>query len=200
MYNKTQRLGADKTYKRPIVTYQEQLSKEDIADKLKGYVKVDTFDDIPVNTHIRYFLLKKGSDPAFRTGGFLKNKMNADIYVILTNGKDSWSVQIKDTIFYRKLSHTEEINALQTELMKKDETISTLKKKCKTADSQEKKLKKTSNDTQIFQSYKNIDEIITDKDIVEPLHSDEYVDVLFTAQPKKKRSKKHKKTKDSESD
>ena len=127
---KTTPLAADKTYKRPDVTYQEQLTKEEIIEKMKGYTRVENIMDVPVNTHLRYFIEKDGKK-IFRNGGFLHNKINGDVYVILSNGKNSWSVQVKGTIFYKKMSHTEEINSLKSKYEKKIkeqyETITELK-------------------------------------------------------------------------
>lgn len=113
------KLGADKSYKRPKVTYQEKLSGDEIAEKLQGYEKVDNIADVPLNTHIRYFKKQPDGTQVFRTGGFLHNKQNADVYVMLSNGKSIWSVQVKDTIFFKKLSHNDEIAALHTLYKKK---------------------------------------------------------------------------------
>lgn len=131
----TRKLGSDKTYTRPKVTYQEQLSAEDIAKKLQGYEKVDYIADVPLNTHLRYFITKNDGSQAFRSGGFLKVKNNADVYVVLTNGKDEWSVQTKNTIFFKKMTHQDEINALHKlytkKLEEKDKIIAKLKKHIK---------------------------------------------------------------------
>ena len=35
------KLGTDKSYKRPNATYQEKLSADEISEKLQGYEKVD---------------------------------------------------------------------------------------------------------------------------------------------------------------
>jgi hypothetical protein len=115
----TQRLGDDKTYKRPDVTYQEKLTKEEIKEKLDGYVKVIDINDVPLNTHMRYFIIDKDGNKVFRTGGMLQNKDNADTYVILSNGKLSWSVQIENAIFFKKLTHNDELNIIHEMYKKK---------------------------------------------------------------------------------
>lgn len=126
------KLGADKTYKRPVTTYQENLSADEIADKLQGYEKVDEIADVPLNTHMRYFAKQPDGTQVFRTGGFLHNKQNAETYVMLTNGKTIWSVQVKDAIFFKKMSQKEEIDTLHAmykkKLAEKDDTIDKLKK------------------------------------------------------------------------
>lgn len=126
------KLGSDDSYQRPKKTFQEQLTAEEIEEKLQSYVKVDDISEVPLNTHMRYFSKNEHGEYVFRTGGFLHRK-NDERYVILSNGKSTWSVQVANTIFYRKLTHTEEIEAIketfQKELMKHKTLIKKLKKK-----------------------------------------------------------------------
>ncbi len=96
------KLGSDKTYKRPKITYQEQLTADEIASKLQGYEKVDDIAEVPLNTHIRYFTTDKDGSQNFKMGGFLVNKQNPDKYIRLSNGKLSWSVQVADAVFLKK--------------------------------------------------------------------------------------------------
>ncbi len=129
----TTRLQSDTDYKRPTLTIQEQYTKEDIAKKLQGYKKIDNIEDIAVDTHIRYIIKDKETDEyKFRTGGFLKRKDNADKYIILSNGTKTWTVQVKDTIFFRKMSHEEEIQEIEDyyedEIKKLKKEIKKLKK------------------------------------------------------------------------
>ena len=109
----------------------EHYNDTEIADKLRGYVKVDDIADVPLNTHIRYFIKQKDGSWAFRTGGFLHDKQNPQVYVILNNGNNQWSVQVKDIVFFKKMSQTEEIEALrimyESELGKKNRMIDTLR-------------------------------------------------------------------------
>ena len=132
MSKSVKKLGTDKSYKRPKVTYQEQLTAEEIAEKLQGYERVDDISEVPLNTHIRYFKTEKDGTQTFRTGGFLFNKQNADKYIMLTNVKNVWSVQVKNTVFFKKMSHKEEITAIHNlykkKLAEKDAIIKKLKK------------------------------------------------------------------------
>lgn len=126
------KIGSDQTYKRPKVTYQEKLSADEISKKLQGYEKVDDISEVPLNTHLRYFTKNADGTQSFRLGGFLYNKKNADTYVMLSNGKSIWSVQVDGTVFFRKQSHKEEIDSLHAlykkKLMEKDKIIHDLKK------------------------------------------------------------------------
>lgn len=111
------RLSRDKTYKRPKTTYQDTLSKAEINDKLEDYVKVDDISKVPVKTHLRYFAIdKETKQKHFRLGGFLMNKDNCDKYVVLGNGANSWSVQVKDTEFFKKKNLDDVKNECQTKI------------------------------------------------------------------------------------
>lgn len=130
------KLGSDPSYKRPKTTYQEKLSLDDISEKLQGYEQVHDIAEVPLNTHIRYFVKQKDGTQTFRTGGFLSNKQNADKFVMLSNGKQGWSVQVKGTVFFKKMSQKDEIAAIHAQYKKKldekDEVIAKLKKYIKT--------------------------------------------------------------------
>ena len=66
-------------------------------------------------------------------GGFLSNKNNPDKYVILTNGRKSWSVQVANSVFYRKMTNEEikeeyeeelnEVKKLSKKLLKQNEKL-----------------------------------------------------------------------------
>ena len=131
MSKAVKKLGTENNYKRPKVTYQEKLSKNEIKEKLEGYIKVDDLSEVPIDTHIRYFVTEDDGTKVFRMGGFLLSKNDPDKYIVLTNRKSKWSVQTKNTIFYKKMSHTEEIEKLHREYKKKiqkqEETIKKLK-------------------------------------------------------------------------
>ncbi|AVL94627.1 hypothetical protein ma241 [Moumouvirus australiensis] len=128
----SKKLGSDNSYKRPKKTFQETLSADEITEKIKGYCGVDDITQVPLNTHIRYFITGDDGSPVFRMGGFLKDKSNADKYVILTNGKNHWCVQINGTKFLRKMTHNEEIESLhemyQKKIKDKDYIIKKLEK------------------------------------------------------------------------
>jgi hypothetical protein len=89
-------------YVRPDVTYTDQLSKEQIEKKLEDYKKVEDIMKVPLGVHLRYFSDVNGK-LAFRMGGQLHKNTGLPEYVILSNGTAQWSVQVKNTIFYRKM-------------------------------------------------------------------------------------------------
>jgi len=117
--NITKRLSNDKNYKAPDKTYQSTLTKEDITKKLDGYIRVEASKlyKVPLNTHIRYFVVNpKTNEKQFRLGGFLTKLGDNNEYIILSNGNYSWSVQLSNTIFYKKMSNNELKEHIVTEI------------------------------------------------------------------------------------
>ena len=95
-----------KGYTRPETTFTDQLSKEQIQEKLEDYKKVDDMFKVPLGVHIRYFSNINGK-MVFRMGGQLHKNTGLPDYVILNSGTVQWSVQVKDTTFYRKMTLNE---------------------------------------------------------------------------------------------
>lgn len=143
--NITKRLTRDSGYNKQKKSYQENLSPAEIKAKLEEYSQVDSIDDVPLNSHIRYFTVNlKTGKKQFRLGGFL-TKIEEE-YVVLSNGQLSWSVQKKNTVFFRKMSFQDlkdelkhkikksydiEINKLKEENKKLRETLKKVKKELK---------------------------------------------------------------------
>lgn len=119
--NKIVRLGGGlDTYIKPETTYQQNLSKEQIREKLKGYRRVDlATEDLPVDSHIRYFSSKDNKN-LFRLGGFVKKYDKIKKYIVLTNNKNSWCVNCASSIIYKKIDY-EDYQKLEKEniLLKK---------------------------------------------------------------------------------
>jgi hypothetical protein len=116
------RLSTD-SYKRPILTYTDKLTRDEINNKLDDYIEVkDGFKSVPEGTHIRYFS-KVNKTYKFRVGGTLINKKGLPDYIVLSNGKKSWSVQMKDTIFFKKISILEIKRVYIEELENKDKLL-----------------------------------------------------------------------------
>lgn len=121
-------------YVRPSVTMTDQLSKEQIEEKLEDYVKVDDIYKVPLGVHMRYFSNINGK-LVFRMGGLLHKNAGLPDYVILSTsptGKPGWSVQIKDTIFYRKMTLNEikiEYQSIINDLIEKNKKLKEENKK-----------------------------------------------------------------------
>jgi hypothetical protein len=117
--NITKRLSRDTNYKPSGNTYTQQLSEADIKKKLEDYIRVKKEDvsSIPLNTHIRYFSINpKTGEKQFRMGGMLTKHDPNNQYIVCSNGTLSWSVQIANSIFYKKMSNNEYKEHIQTEV------------------------------------------------------------------------------------
>jgi hypothetical protein len=118
-------------FERPEITYTDQLSKEEIQDKLADYSKVEDIYKVPLGVHLRYFV-KKDGQMLFRMGGQLFKNNGLPEYVILKSGTNAqWSVQIKDAVFYRKMTIVEIKQEYEDIIKKKNEKIQALKEKLK---------------------------------------------------------------------
>ena len=85
-------------------TFTENLTKEEINEKLEDYKLVDDISKVPLDTHLRYFV-KKNNEMLFRMGGNLKRNLDLPKFIILKNAVGTeWTVQVKYTIFYKKMS------------------------------------------------------------------------------------------------
>jgi len=109
-YNITRRIGNDQ-YQRPRRTITEKLTLDEIENKLEDYVPIPDIYKVPLGTHLRYFSIKKNMNGEkirlFRMGGMLNKNKGLPDYVVLSNGKSSWCVQVKTTEFYRKMTFQE---------------------------------------------------------------------------------------------
>jgi hypothetical protein len=147
--NITTRLSRDTTYKKKNNSYQNNLSPNEIKKKLEEYQQVDSIYDVDLNTHLRYFTLDKNGKKQFRLGGFLTKINKENKYVILSNGKLSWSVQIEDSIFFKKVSFSE----LKEEIIEK--ATKKYISKIKALEEENIKLKRTLKEVKLHIKNKN---------------------------------------------
>jgi hypothetical protein len=86
-----ERLSND-NFDRPEITFQDTIQNNNDMEKyLKNYTKVKDIDRVALGTHLRYVTIDKDKKVAFRLGGRLMKKEHK--YVVLSNGKQAWSVQ-----------------------------------------------------------------------------------------------------------
>ncbi len=128
-------------YKRTDLTYTDKLSKSEIEALLIDYDKVDNLDDVPVGTHIRYFEYIDG-EFKFRVGGILSIKKGLPKYIILTNNKVSWSVQVNNTIFFRRITANQIRKEFEELLLEKDNELNELRAYIKQLNKEIKRLTK----------------------------------------------------------
>lgn len=117
----TKRLSRSKPYNSSIdkgKTFQESLTNEQIKEYLKTYKLVDDISKVGISTHLRYFTIdSKTNKKIFRLGGTLNKFGQNGEYIILSNGDLSWSVQIKNSIFYKKMTEQELIEDLKHDIL-----------------------------------------------------------------------------------
>lgn len=108
--NKIIRLGgSDDKYIRPDTTYQDNLNENQIKEKLSEYKEINLLnEDCLLNSHIRYFTINDYSKKKhFRLGGFLKKIDKDKKYIVLTNNKQSWCVNLDKSITYKKIDYSD---------------------------------------------------------------------------------------------
>jgi hypothetical protein len=116
----TKRLSRTKPYSsnEKQKTFQDSLTNEQIKEYLKDYKSVDDIYKVAISTHIRYFTIdQKTNNKLFRLGGTLNKFGQNGEYIILSNGELSWSVQIKNTIFYKKMTELELREEIKHEIL-----------------------------------------------------------------------------------
>ena len=92
-------------YVRPKTTFTDNLTPDKIEELLEDYGE-KPIEEIPLGTHVRYFV-KDNGESKFRIGGFLNDINGLPDYVRLRAGpnmENTWNVQVKNAIFYKKLS------------------------------------------------------------------------------------------------
>jgi hypothetical protein len=137
----TSRIGND-NYTRPKQTFTDKLSRGDIEDKLNGYKQIEDIITVPLGSHLRYFTKQKDGKYKFRLGGFLFKNNGIPEYVIFKANSKTWSVQIKDTVFYIKMSTDEIINEYDEKIEELEDKNKALVNMVKDLKKEIKKLKK----------------------------------------------------------
>ena len=117
----------EESYDDPLKPKQDKLSKEEIKDLLKEYTKVNDNSELKIGTHVRYFNIDKGGELKFRMGGEIMLNNGLPDYIILVSGKIMWSVQTKNTIFYRRLSYDEIVEPYTKKIVEQEKEIKLLK-------------------------------------------------------------------------
>lgn len=131
-------------YKRPLVTKTERITDEQITDKLEDYIQIkkSNLKDVSIGTHLRYFTITKDGEKIYRPGGFLVNNTGLPKYIYLTNNKLKWPVQIKTSVFFKKMSVTEVKEEYDDYIDQLEHKLKKYKKKIMQQDKEIKELRK----------------------------------------------------------
>ena len=123
-------------------TFTDNLTKEEINEKLEDYKLVEDISKVPLGTHLRYFVEKDGTK-LFRMGGNLKRNLDLPNFVVLQNAVGvEWTVQIKNTTFYKKMTIKEIKEEYDSIIEDLHDKIKKLKVENKDLKAENKELKK----------------------------------------------------------
>lgn len=128
MSNKIQKLkkiSDDKDYIKSEQTVTEKLSADEIQKLLEDYKKIDS-NELKRGFHVRYFKINQDKSVEFKLGGNILKVNGLPEYIVLSNGKLNWSVQCKNTIFYQKMTFTEEKEEFNKIITKQNNDIQIL--------------------------------------------------------------------------
>ena len=113
-------------------TYQDSIqNKKDMLEKLNDYERIDSIEDVPLKTHVRYVTLSKDTPrkQVFRLGGILEAIHSK--YIQLSNGTYKWSVQryhyndgdVSETSTEKLLNETRELHEVIEELQNQNRDL-----------------------------------------------------------------------------
>ena len=112
-------------------TFHDLLTEEDINILLEDYEEINNIHELKPGILIRYYkLINQNNDiiKLFRTGGTIINIDFEKKYLIVSNGKTNWSVQMDNSIFYKKITLEELKNYYENEIDNKNLEIKKYKK------------------------------------------------------------------------
>jgi hypothetical protein len=135
----------NKNYERPELTATDLMNPNDIKKRLINHelIRNEELEHITSNTRIQYFEVTKDAI-RYKSGGFLIiNKYPT--YFILANGKTSWSVQLKNNIFYREISLNRVKEEYENKIKKQNMVINELRFKISSMEKIIKKMSKNNN-------------------------------------------------------
>lgn len=98
---KTTKLSQD-NYIRPKITATDLIDPDEIKERLKNFEKVEDISSIVPNIRIQYFEITDDKKFRYRQGGTLIVNKYPD-YIVLSNGRKSWSVQIANHVFFKQI-------------------------------------------------------------------------------------------------
>lgn len=122
----TTRITKDK-FKKTGNTVQDNLTQEDIDILLEEYNEIDNIYQLKPGIHVRYYTTLTNKQniekKLFRMGGTIVKVDFEKKYIVLSNQKITWSVQLNDkNIIYKKMTTEEikefyenELNSVETE-------------------------------------------------------------------------------------
>jgi len=124
---KTIKLSED-NYVKPTVTASELLDPDEIQRRLRNYEAVEktSVGSIVPASRIQYFELLPDGKYRYKPGGSVVYN-GYPAYLVLTNGKRNWSVQLENHLIYREIDIEKVRRDFEEVLAEKDKKIEHLK-------------------------------------------------------------------------
>lgn len=108
-----------------IISPTATLSYDEIKNKLINYEQIDDTASLVHGNKIKYFEILDNGKYKFKLGGcVIVNKH--PVYIVLTNGKTSWSVQLENHIIFREIDIDTVRLKYEEIIKKKDKQIAEL--------------------------------------------------------------------------
>jgi len=113
----------------PEIMPNDFINPLELKKRLKYYDIVYDAINLSSGTHIQYVELYEGNF-RYKSGGIIITNKYPD-YIVLSNGRSSWSVQLKNNIIFKQKSIQDIITIYENIIYKKNMTIDELKYKIK---------------------------------------------------------------------
>lgn len=92
----------DDDYKRPPLTVSDILSPEEVKRILRNYEQVTNLSSLLQGDIVKYFEILDNGKYKYKPGGRVIVNKQPD-YIVLSNGKKSWSVQLNKHVLFREI-------------------------------------------------------------------------------------------------
>lgn len=126
-YNKRSINLLEDDYVKPKYTASDLITAEELKKRMENYEILDKEQvaDLVSNTRIQYFEVKENGDYKYKPGGVIIKNGYPD-YLVLTNGRRSWSVQLVNHVICKEM-RVEDVKAKYEKIIsKKDAQIKEL--------------------------------------------------------------------------
>lgn len=113
----------------PAIKKKQSYTRSDIESQLKNYEKLDSVSvkELANGDRVRYFEVMGNSNFKYKPGGYVLIN-GAPEYLVLTNGKKNWSVQLATHVIFKALDYDKMEEAHNKALADKDALIDKLRK------------------------------------------------------------------------
>lgn len=115
----------DDDYKKPYLTVSDILSPEEIKQILRNYEQVTDLCSLVQGDIVKYFEMLANGKYKYKPGGRVLINKQPD-YLVLSNGRKSWSVQLNKHVIFREIDIDKIILKYDEIVKKKDKRIEEL--------------------------------------------------------------------------